>query len=293
VWSDTDPYDTTGAGVPAWVDENANVGTGNPTLPQSQITGLAVGRSGGTSGDIVVIAVTNTGTSPTSSGLYRRRYCASGCMKGWIQESVSGATNGLGGGANGEDNLYWPTGSNNIYVFDPPSGIYRSADEGVTWTKIVAPPPGSDGVYSGNMAGYSSGGTDTLYISTKTAVDVVPLANSCTLTGMTACTMPSVTGMSGTPYGGPIAVDQTSGTPTSGTVFIAQGSGTSTSQTGIWSGIPTAANSYAVSSLSTVNAASYTAQALKPTGMAVSGDLNLYVSNGGQGVAVGIPISYG
>jgi hypothetical protein len=102
--------------------------------------------------------------------------------------------------------LLWPAGTGTVYLYDHKTGIWRSTDYGVKWTKIWAKPS------AGDLKGYiATNATGTqLWVSTAGAVYRLDGANSGTVA---AGVTPRLT----LTWAGPVAFDQTTGT-----VYVAE-----------------------------------------------------------------------
>ncbi|MDX6533086.1 MAG: hypothetical protein QOF68_830 [Gaiellales bacterium] len=102
--------------------------------------------------------------------------------------------------------LIWPTGTGTIYLYDHKTGIWRSTDYGLKWTKIWAKP--SVGDLKGYIAANATG--TQLWVSTGGSIYRLDGANSGTVgAGIT----PRLT----LPWAGPVGFDHASGT-----VYVAE-----------------------------------------------------------------------
>jgi hypothetical protein len=135
VFSSTDPPST------PWIDEGLSNATGG-----RRVFALATGLS--STGSRVVIAAAE------ASGVWRK--VGGG---GWKKANTAAMT--FAQKTKGA-NLVWPSGGTTVYLYDRQTGVWRSNDAGLTWTKIWAKPSVFD------MSGYLAtpdGDPSTLYVS--------------------------------------------------------------------------------------------------------------------------------
>ncbi|MGH9036366.1 MAG: DUF7594 domain-containing protein, partial [Acidimicrobiia bacterium] len=179
IWMDPDPSTpTTG-----WTQVlDTSVASGRRPI------GLAVVRDPAVPGTPIVLAVIQGG------GMYRK--VGSGA---WAQ--AAGFTSPIVNGFVYPQvvEFAWRPGWNKIYVYDRSSGLWRSNDFGLTWTKLYSSPDiGTN--KQGFVAGHPTG-QDIVYLSTSAGVSVIPNAGTAGAGGASLVSL-------GLPAGkpGPLAV---------------------------------------------------------------------------------------
>ena len=124
----------------AWVDEGLGTVTAN-----KRALAIAVGRNAG--GNRVLVAAVER------SGLWRKVGSGSWTKVGTAGSAVQ---------ATKSASLSWIPGSPSVYLYDRPTGVWRSSDYGQTWTQIWA--HASDAEHTGYVAADPQN-ADVLYVS--------------------------------------------------------------------------------------------------------------------------------
>ena len=162
-----------------WVSRNANPfdptspWVSLPTPPISrQVIGIAAGTSGSQPTVVIVVAEDTAGR-----GVYRSTFNGT-AWGGWVAATLSPVLNiGIDARSSKVD-TWWPPGGSTLYVFDPKTGIWRSPDGGITFTRLWMAITDENVDHAGKMAGDPSS-PNRLYFTTRTHLYVIDNASSC------------------------------------------------------------------------------------------------------------------
>lgn len=233
------------AGGGTWVNEGLRAAVGG-----KRAVGLAVRRVGGSPVTIAAVA---------GGGVWRK---AGGA---WTQVSTAAM------GADSEDSkaasLSWVPDSSVVYLYDPTSGVWRSNDDGRTWTRIW------DRRSGGWMTGYvAADPTDPSRVYVSVGSDGVYLIEGADKAVVGAGLTPVKVGDVAAP--GPIAVDQR------GALYVA-------AQQARGDAAQLRVSADRGATWTTVSDGAYRATAAYPFSVAVGPEGNVYLSLNGNGVLRG------
>lgn len=270
IWSHAPPFDAT-----PWVNAKYPRPKQPVPAPAVPLAPRVVGIAPGTiSGQPALIAV-------DSGGLVRRK--VGGYWK--PASTFSPRIAGMFSGPNLKVDIYWPAGSAYVYLYDARSGLWRSTNYGATFTRIWSTV--TDARFTGNLAGFSAGTVDTLFVST--ADGLFRLANARTgaapiRIGLLDAERQQSQQRERISSPGPVTVDR------AGTLYVAE-----SAAAGPGAGLYRAEDAVAGAdpAFRLISDAAYSGAALFPTGLALGLDDYLYVSTFGSGVIVGCPDSAG
>lgn len=252
-----------------------------PPHSDNRVIGVAAGRNtwcNASSSARVLLAASEANT--TGPGLYRK---VGGAAAGWDPVTLSGSGSRIGtGNPDSRVDIYWPTGSNWVYVYDQSTGLWRSDDCGNTFALAWAGTAPTN--YTGTMAGDPTS-PHRLYISTEASAYQIPNARQSipAAPGTNLVKLRPATGEPALDEPGPLAVDCT------GAVVVSQ-VGSAPAGAMLFRAV-----SQGASQLEVISDAGYAGQAVKPNWVAASPavgagcDRTIYVDTDNSGIAVVTP----
>ncbi len=252
VWSNPTPFTNA-----TWTNENW------PVI--NRPVGMGMGRlADGTTPVLLCVAEGAGGGTP---GMWRQ---VSGTWTR-VNTLIGASTNDRG-----NTHIHWPAGSAVVYAYDGDTGLWRSSDRGVNWTKIWAVLAGGS-----RHAGHLDGSGNTLYLSVQDEVYLITNAqdgtinlNGTTATGTIASAILDTAQLK---QPGPIAVQ-----PSTGDLYVTK---RAPSATLFKVPAPITATSVGQNIADSV----YEQTALFPFGIAVAAQGTVYLSLDGNGLMCGRP----